>query len=225
MDSVEEWTTEVAFASRRWMTNSSGCTTSLRSISAPAASSGPRRCCAGMIRTDGLLDAGHFLHRAGSRRDSSFPSASGRSGRPPRTASAGSDLGLPRLRLGINVSPRRFSIASTIRDAFDTLALRACCDLYLEIDGREISGAPDDVIRTLHTLQFEGVNIAVQGFGADETLRSRLWALPVDVVEGGSRIRSTDHVRRHSADRSPWPAWWCWRARSGWDRRGGVETP
>jgi EAL domain-containing protein (putative c-di-GMP-specific phosphodiesterase class I) len=32
-------------------------------------------------------------------------------------------------------------------------------------------------------LRFEGVDIAVQDFGTDETVRSRLWALPVDSLK------------------------------------------
>ncbi len=91
--------------------------------------------------------------------------------------------GFPRLRLGMNVSPTQIGHRLENPHAFNTGALRACCDLYLEINGREISGAPAAVIQALHTLQFEGVNIAVQGFGADESLRNRLWALPVDVLK------------------------------------------
>ena len=92
-------------------------------------------------------------------------------------------LGLPRLRIGLNVSPSQVHQRLGDPGALDTSALRSCCDLYLEIDGRQISGAPPGVVRALHALQFEGVNIAVQGFGADESLRSRLWSLPVDVLK------------------------------------------
>jgi EAL domain-containing protein (putative c-di-GMP-specific phosphodiesterase class I) len=98
--------------------------------------------------------------------------------------------GLPRLRLGLNVSPTQISHRIENPRAFDTGALRACCDLYLEINGREVSGAPHEIIETLHTLQFEGVNIAVQGFGADESLRDRLCGLPVDALKvDGSFVR------------------------------------
>jgi EAL domain-containing protein (putative c-di-GMP-specific phosphodiesterase class I) len=91
--------------------------------------------------------------------------------------------GLPRLRLGINVSPAQIQQRSRNPRALDTSALRACCDLYLEIDGRQISDAPESVIQALQAVQFEGVNIAVQGFGADESLCGRLWSLPVDVLK------------------------------------------
>jgi EAL domain-containing protein (putative c-di-GMP-specific phosphodiesterase class I) len=97
-------------------------------------------------------------------------------------------LGLPRLRLGMNVSPSQIHERVRNPGALDTLVLRACCDLYLEIDGRQLGGAPPVVIHTLHTLQFEGVNIAVQGIGADESLRSRLWSLPVDVLKVDSSL-------------------------------------
>jgi diguanylate cyclase len=91
--------------------------------------------------------------------------------------------GLPRLRLGINVSPTQINHRLENPKALNTSKLRACCDLYLEINGREISGAPHKIVQALHTLQCEGVNIAVQGFGADESLRDRLWSLPVDVLK------------------------------------------
>jgi EAL domain-containing protein (putative c-di-GMP-specific phosphodiesterase class I) len=98
--------------------------------------------------------------------------------------------GLPRLRLGINVSPSQINHRLENPRAFNTESLRACCDLYLEINGREIGGAPDEIVQTLHALQFEGASIAVQGFGADESLRNRLWSLPVDVLKvDGTFIR------------------------------------
>jgi EAL domain-containing protein (putative c-di-GMP-specific phosphodiesterase class I) len=87
------------------------------------------------------------------------------------------------LRLSINVSPAQISHRLENPHAFNIGALRACCDLYLEINGREIGGAPHEIIQTLHALQFEGVSIAVQGLGADESVRNRLSALPVDVLK------------------------------------------
>jgi EAL domain-containing protein (putative c-di-GMP-specific phosphodiesterase class I) len=91
--------------------------------------------------------------------------------------------GLPRLRLGINVSPAQIQRRARDRGVLDTAALRTCCDLYLEIDGRQICDASEATIKALQTLQVEGVNIAVQGFGADESLCGRLWSLPVDVLK------------------------------------------
>jgi EAL domain-containing protein (putative c-di-GMP-specific phosphodiesterase class I) len=91
--------------------------------------------------------------------------------------------GLPRLRLGINVSPAQIQHRARDPRALDTAALRACCDLYLEIDGRRFRDAPESVIKALQALQSEGVDIAVQGFGEDESLSGRLWSLPVDVLK------------------------------------------
>jgi EAL domain-containing protein (putative c-di-GMP-specific phosphodiesterase class I) len=91
--------------------------------------------------------------------------------------------GLPRLRLGLNVSPAQIQQRARDPRVLDTAALRACCDLYLEIDGRQICDASESMIKALHALQVEGVNIAVQGFGADESLCGRLWSLPVDVLK------------------------------------------
>lgn len=98
--------------------------------------------------------------------------------------------GLPRLRLGLNVSRAQIVHRKQNPRAFDTSALRACCDLHLEIDGREMGGASREMIQTLHTMQFEGVNIAVQGFGVDDSLDDRLCLLPIDVLKmDGSFIR------------------------------------
>jgi len=91
--------------------------------------------------------------------------------------------GLPRLRMGINVSPLQIEQHVQNPKAFDTFALRSCCDLYLEIDGRAIGAAHHTALQALHALQFEGVNIAVQGFGFDDSLRDRLGSLPVDVLK------------------------------------------
>jgi EAL domain-containing protein (putative c-di-GMP-specific phosphodiesterase class I) len=91
--------------------------------------------------------------------------------------------GLPRLRLGINVSPAQIQQRERDPRMLDTAALRACCDLYLEIDGRQISEATGSMIKALQALQVEGVNIAVQGFGEDDSLCGRLWSLPVDVLK------------------------------------------
>jgi EAL domain-containing protein (putative c-di-GMP-specific phosphodiesterase class I) len=92
-------------------------------------------------------------------------------------------LGLPRLRLGMNISPLQIHERVSNPQLLDTHSLRACCDLYLEIDGRQMSGAPPAVIKALHALQHEGIRISVQGFGVDESLRSRLWTLPVDLLK------------------------------------------
>jgi EAL domain-containing protein (putative c-di-GMP-specific phosphodiesterase class I) len=91
--------------------------------------------------------------------------------------------GLPRLRLGINVSLAQIQQRARDPRTLDTAALRACSDLYLEIDGRQICDAPESIIKALQGLQSEGVNIAVQGFGEHESLCGRLWSLPVDVLK------------------------------------------
>jgi EAL domain-containing protein (putative c-di-GMP-specific phosphodiesterase class I) len=91
--------------------------------------------------------------------------------------------GLPRLRLGMNVSPAQIQQRARDPRVLDTTALRGSCDLYLEIDGRQICDASEPMIKALQSLQVEGVNIAVQGFGEDESLCGRLWSLPVDVLK------------------------------------------
>ena len=92
-------------------------------------------------------------------------------------------LGFPSLQIGVNVSTLQLRKHGRDACVLNTTALRAYCDLQLEIVASQISDAPEGLMRTLHALRYEGVNIAVQEFGSDEVVAERLWALPVDVVK------------------------------------------
>ncbi|MEP7243078.1 MAG: EAL domain-containing protein [Gammaproteobacteria bacterium] len=97
-------------------------------------------------------------------------------------------LGFPRLQIGINVSTLQLKKRGRDAGAFGTSALRSLCDVQLEIAANEMSAAPESILRTLHALRYEGVNVAVQEFGSNEIVGERLWALPVDVVKIGRSL-------------------------------------
>jgi len=92
-------------------------------------------------------------------------------------------LGLPRLKIGLNVSPTQLA-PDLIEPMIERLQeLQACCDVQLEISGRFLLDAPDWLIRSLHTLRFAGADIAIQDFGVDDSIHRQLWAMPVDTLK------------------------------------------
>ncbi len=89
-------------------------------------------------------------------------------------------LGFPRLRIGVNLSPLQLEKRAAAACVFETSALRACCDLQFEVVASLMADAPQPVLRALQALRFEGVDVTLQEFGGNSSVRSRLWALPVD---------------------------------------------
>jgi len=92
-------------------------------------------------------------------------------------------LGLPRLKLGLNVSPSQLSARDTEALALRVAELRGCCDLQLEISGLHLTAPPEGLLGALHTLRFAGADICVQDFGLDDSTHKRMWSLPVDAVK------------------------------------------
>jgi EAL domain-containing protein (putative c-di-GMP-specific phosphodiesterase class I) len=92
-------------------------------------------------------------------------------------------LGLPRIKIGLNVSPSQLVAAQVepliirIRDLLDS------CDVQLEIGGAHVLTAPEWLLRSLHTLRFSGADIAIQDFGLDDSMHRQLWSLPVDALK------------------------------------------
>jgi EAL domain-containing protein (putative c-di-GMP-specific phosphodiesterase class I) len=94
-------------------------------------------------------------------------------------------LGFPRLRMGVNLSMGQLARYCAERRAFDTRALRECCDFQFEVPAEELMHAPAAVMHVLQSLRKDGVDIAMQGFDAEDTVRTRLWSLPVDALKIG----------------------------------------
>jgi EAL domain-containing protein (putative c-di-GMP-specific phosphodiesterase class I) len=92
-------------------------------------------------------------------------------------------LGLPRLKLGLNVSPLQLSARDTESLALRVAAMRGCCDLQIEISGAHLAAPPEGLLGALHTLRFAGADISVQDFGLDDSVHKRVWALPVDALK------------------------------------------
>ncbi|MEJ0036541.1 MAG: EAL domain-containing protein [Gammaproteobacteria bacterium] len=92
-------------------------------------------------------------------------------------------FGLPRLKLGVNVSPSQLTPESTEALAQRVKEMRSCCDLQIEISAVHLVSAADDVVAALHALRFAGADISVQHFGLDDYTHKRMWSLPVDAVK------------------------------------------
>ena len=104
-------------------------------------------------------------------------------------------LGFPRMRISVNVGLAQLERSATERCGFDTRAVRECCDLQLEVPAMEFVRARADAIHSLTALRSEGVDIAMQGFDAQESVCMRLWSLPVDTLKIGRAF-----IRRMSVD-------------------------
>jgi EAL domain-containing protein (putative c-di-GMP-specific phosphodiesterase class I) len=87
------------------------------------------------------------------------------------------------MRIAVNVSVAQLAHYASACRSFDTRALRECCDFQFEVPATELVRAPANVLRLLAALRSEGVDIAMQGFDAGDTICTRLWSLPVDTLK------------------------------------------
>jgi EAL domain-containing protein (putative c-di-GMP-specific phosphodiesterase class I) len=92
-------------------------------------------------------------------------------------------LGLPRLRLGVNVSPSQLTPDGAQALAQRVKEMRSCCDLQIEISNVHLVAPLEGVVAALHTLRFAGADIAVQHFGLDDYTHKRVWSMPVDALK------------------------------------------
>ena len=92
-------------------------------------------------------------------------------------------LGLPRLKIGVNVSPSQLTPEGAAALIERVKEMRSCCDLQIEISGVHLVSPADGVITALHDLRFAGADISVQHFGLDDYTHKRVWSLPVDALK------------------------------------------
>jgi EAL domain-containing protein (putative c-di-GMP-specific phosphodiesterase class I) len=92
-------------------------------------------------------------------------------------------LGLPRLKLGLNVLPSQLAPEVVESMVERVLELQESCDVQLEIRGRFLLSAPEWLTKALHALRFAGADVTVQDFGLDDHLHQHLWAMPVDALK------------------------------------------
>ena len=92
-------------------------------------------------------------------------------------------LGLPRLKMGLNVSPSQLTAPGTEILLPRVREMRAFCDLQIEVDGEHLASPTEGIVAALHTLRFAGADISVQHFGLDDYTHKRVWALPVDALK------------------------------------------
>jgi EAL domain-containing protein (putative c-di-GMP-specific phosphodiesterase class I) len=92
-------------------------------------------------------------------------------------------LGLPRLKIGLNVSPSQLTPAGAELLLQRVKEMRAFCDLQIEISGVHLVSPAEGVLAALHNLRFAGADISVQHFGLDDYTHKRVWSLPVDALK------------------------------------------
>ena len=92
-------------------------------------------------------------------------------------------LGLPRLKIAMNVSPAQ--LVPTEVDAYvqRVRATREVCDVQVEIESRHLLSGSDGFSRVVHTLRAAGAAIVVQGYGTEDSIPHRLWSMPVDALK------------------------------------------
>jgi EAL domain-containing protein (putative c-di-GMP-specific phosphodiesterase class I) len=92
-------------------------------------------------------------------------------------------LGLPRLKLGVNVSPSQLTPENAEALAQRVKEMRSCCDLQIEISNVHLVSPVEGVVAALHALRFAGADISVQHFGLDDYTHKRVWSLPIDALK------------------------------------------
>ena len=92
-------------------------------------------------------------------------------------------LGLPRLKIGVNVSPSQLTPEGAAALIERVKEMRSCCDLQIEISGAHLVSPAEGVVTALHNLRFAGADISVQHFGLDDYTHKRVWSLPVDALK------------------------------------------
>jgi diguanylate cyclase (GGDEF)-like protein len=95
------------------------------------------------------------------------------------------DIGLPPLRVAVNLSARQFVQASLLKDVRDSLA-RAQIDahwLELEITESTVMHDPDQAMKLLGEFKKMGVHLTVDDFGTGYSSLAYLKRLPLDCVK------------------------------------------
>jgi diguanylate cyclase (GGDEF)-like protein/PAS domain S-box-containing protein len=102
-----------------------------------------------------------------------------------RQARAWRDLGLPLLRVAVNLSQKQFlqeSLIQVVREALHRAALESG-RLELEITEEMVIRNPERAMRLLAQLKEAGVRVVVDGFGTGYSSLSFLRRLPIDSVK------------------------------------------
>jgi EAL domain-containing protein (putative c-di-GMP-specific phosphodiesterase class I) len=92
-------------------------------------------------------------------------------------------LGLPRLKIAMNVSPAQLAPANVDAYVQRVRATREVCDVQVEIESRNLLSTTDGFSRVVHTLRAAGAAIVVQGYGTEDSIPHRLWSMPVDALK------------------------------------------
>lgn len=93
------------------------------------------------------------------------------------------EIGLPPLRMAVNVSPRQLTDAEPNQVVARILRETGLRPDYLELEIPESLLARDDVADTLRGLKRLGVRLAIDGFGAGRSNLGHLRRLPIDHIK------------------------------------------
>jgi diguanylate cyclase (GGDEF)-like protein len=93
-------------------------------------------------------------------------------------------IGLPKIRVAVNISPAELNRKNFVGYFLDTARLTHTCPcIDIEITESALLQDPGDLRRTLKTLRGEGVRIAIDDFGMVHSSLSRLSEFPVDSLK------------------------------------------
>ncbi|MGV8907232.1 MAG: putative bifunctional diguanylate cyclase/phosphodiesterase [Acetobacterium sp.] len=95
------------------------------------------------------------------------------------------DAGFPKLRMGVNLSPREFYNDNLIDDVKNILAETGLGHDYLELEITESAAMNEQerVIETLNAFKAMGIHIAIDDFGTDYASFNYLKQLPIDRIK------------------------------------------
>ena len=95
------------------------------------------------------------------------------------------DAGLPRVRMGVNLSVKQFQNANLVKDVEDILMETGLDYQYLELEITESASMKGkcNIIKTLSLFKKMGIHIAIDDFGTEYSSLNYLKQLPVDRIK------------------------------------------
>ena len=95
------------------------------------------------------------------------------------------DAGLPRIRMGVNLSAKQFQNENLVRDVEEILKETGLDYQYLELEITEsaVMKGKGNIIDTLHIFKKLGIHIAIDDFGTEYSSLNYLKQLPADRIK------------------------------------------
>ena len=95
------------------------------------------------------------------------------------------DSGLPRIRIGVNVSAKQFQNSNLVKDVEGIIRETGLDYKYLELEITESAAmkGKDNIIKTLRVFKKMGIHIAIDDFGTEYSSLNYLRQLPADSIK------------------------------------------